>query len=115
MKKKICFDLDGTLCTNTWGKYKEAQPIEEAIKKVNELYDDNFEIVIWFFICYSQQKQKGFFLIGPLCVVCTFFVFFGTKTRGQKKVWLFWGILDGEKGNWKAKWKETIGFYQILI
>ena len=47
MKKKICFDLDGTLCTNTWGKYENAKPIEDAIKKVNELYDNNFEIIIF--------------------------------------------------------------------
>ena len=31
-------DLDGVLCTNTWGCYGEAEPIEDNISKVNELY-----------------------------------------------------------------------------
>ena len=45
--KIICFDLDGTLCTNTWGNYKQAQPLKKAIKKVNELYDSGFKIKIF--------------------------------------------------------------------
>lgn len=34
-----CFDIDGTLCTNTHGAYDTAQPFPERISIVNALYD----------------------------------------------------------------------------
>jgi D-sedoheptulose 7-phosphate isomerase len=40
MQKKIyCFDLDGTLCTNTFGEYESALPLKSVINKVNNLFD----------------------------------------------------------------------------
>ncbi len=42
----FCFDLDGTLCTNTNGDYKKAQPILDRIKKLNYLYDSGNTIKI---------------------------------------------------------------------
>ena len=33
------FDIDGTICSLTNGDYKEAEPFEERIEKINELYD----------------------------------------------------------------------------
>tara|TARA_R100000808_G_C2111827_1_gene125688 strand:+ start:94 stop:414 length:321 start_codon:yes stop_codon:yes gene_type:complete len=33
------FDIDGTICSNTNGKYEDAEPFKERIKKINELYD----------------------------------------------------------------------------
>ena len=24
--KRYCFDIDGTICTNTWGEYEDAEP-----------------------------------------------------------------------------------------
>ncbi len=33
-------DIDGTICTNTDGDYKNAKPIVERINKINKLYDD---------------------------------------------------------------------------
>jgi hypothetical protein len=33
------FDLDGTLCTNTYGEYEKAEPFYDRIKVVNSLYD----------------------------------------------------------------------------
>ena len=44
---KLCFDLDGTLCSNTYGDYKNAKPIYNSIKKVNNLYDDGHYILIF--------------------------------------------------------------------
>lgn len=44
--KVYCFDLDGTLCTNTNGKYKSAIPFEDRIKIVNDLYDEGNKIII---------------------------------------------------------------------
>lgn len=40
-----CFDLDGTLCTNTYGDYESAKPYLERISKVNELYNNNHIII----------------------------------------------------------------------
>ena len=44
--KTICFDLDGTLCSNTWGEYEKAVPYNNSIKKVNELYNNGNYIVL---------------------------------------------------------------------
>ena len=46
MNKTYCFDLDGTLCTLTDGKYEKAQPIIDRIQKVNKLYDEKNTIII---------------------------------------------------------------------
>lgn len=46
-KKKICFDLDGVICTNTFGDYDKAEPIPEAIKKINQLYNNGYYIIIF--------------------------------------------------------------------
>lgn len=45
--KSYCFDLDGTLCTNTEGEYAQALPLPERILKVNELYDKGNKILIY--------------------------------------------------------------------
>ena len=34
-----CFDLDGTLCTDTFGEYNNAEPLLERIDFVNKLYE----------------------------------------------------------------------------
>lgn len=34
-----CFDIDGTLCTNTDGAYESAEPFPVRIAKVNALYE----------------------------------------------------------------------------
>ena len=41
-----CFDLDGTLCTNTNGNYKDAKPYKDRISKVNSLFNDGHIIII---------------------------------------------------------------------
>jgi uncharacterized HAD superfamily protein len=40
-------DIDGTICTNTNGKYEKAVPFPSNIKKVNDLYDEGNEIIYW--------------------------------------------------------------------
>ncbi len=45
--EKYCFDLDGTLCTNTEGEYASAEPILKRISVVNKLYDGGHEITIF--------------------------------------------------------------------
>jgi hydroxymethylpyrimidine pyrophosphatase-like HAD family hydrolase len=39
------FDIDGTICTNSNGDYNAAEPFQERIKKVNELYDKGNKII----------------------------------------------------------------------
>jgi hypothetical protein len=43
---KYCFDLDGTLCTNSYPDYTKAQPILERIELVNLLYEQGHHITI---------------------------------------------------------------------
>ena len=37
--KIYVFDIDGTICTNTNGRYDEAVPYEDVVEKINKLYD----------------------------------------------------------------------------
>ena len=34
------FDIDGTICTNTYGKYETAIPFLKHIEKINSLYSE---------------------------------------------------------------------------
>jgi len=45
MKKlTYIFDIDGTICTDTKGKYEEAIPYLERIDRINQLYDNGHHI-----------------------------------------------------------------------
>ena len=57
--KKLCFDLDGTLCTNTNGLYHEAKPIKKAIDKVNLLYKEGFKIIIFTARFMGKNKENS--------------------------------------------------------
>lgn len=41
-----CFDLDGTICTNTEGAYETAGPDPEIVAVVNQLYAEGHTILI---------------------------------------------------------------------
>ena len=41
-----CFDIDGTLCTNTEGDYDSAQPFAERIVIVNRLFESGHRIIL---------------------------------------------------------------------
>ncbi len=41
-----CFDIDGTLCSDTQGNYPEATPCLEVISKLNKLYDAGHTIIL---------------------------------------------------------------------
>ena len=43
---RYVFDLDGTLCTSTESQYSAAEPIEQRIKFLNDLYDSGHHITI---------------------------------------------------------------------
>jgi hypothetical protein len=38
------FDIDGTICTNTNGKYSTAEPLQDRIDTINKLYDQGHTI-----------------------------------------------------------------------
>jgi len=42
---KYVIDIDGTICTNTEGKYAEALPHRDRIEMINLLYDKGHRIV----------------------------------------------------------------------
>ena len=45
--KTVCFDLDGTLCTNTNGAYDRAEPFPWAIERLNRLADAGHRIIVF--------------------------------------------------------------------
>lgn len=64
------FDLDNTLCVTDGSNYLSATPIQDRIKKVNELYDNGNTIIIetargcvsgknWFYLTVDQLKSWG--------------------------------------------------------
>ncbi|MHB8466657.1 MAG: hypothetical protein ACYDD7_17710 [Acidimicrobiales bacterium] len=42
-----CFDIDGTLCTNTYGDYDSAEPFPRSIARINRLYDLGHTILLY--------------------------------------------------------------------
>ena len=54
---RYCFDIDGTVCNNTWGKYEEAVPIGDRISVVNRLYDEGNHII--YFTARGMGTCKG--------------------------------------------------------
>ena len=68
--KNYNFDIDGTLCTNTFGNYQSAEPNFERIKIVNNLYKDGHKInlftargtttgIDWYELTSQQLKKWG--------------------------------------------------------
>ena len=45
--KTYCFDIDGTICQNTFGEYELAEPIEERIQFINKLFESGCEIIMF--------------------------------------------------------------------
>lgn len=44
---RYCIDIDGTLCTNTWGEYERAEPRQAMIDWVRRLHAAGHEIVLF--------------------------------------------------------------------
>ncbi len=42
-----CFDIDGTLCTDTGGKYASAEPHPQIIAQVNALFTQGHRIILY--------------------------------------------------------------------
>lgn len=41
-----CFDIDGTLCTNTEGRYEEAKPLPAIVERVRALHAAGHRIIL---------------------------------------------------------------------
>ena len=42
--KNFCFDIDGTICTNTYGEYDKAIPYKKRIEKINSLFKNGHTV-----------------------------------------------------------------------
>jgi len=47
IKKTYIIDIDGTVCTNTYGEYESAKPFSSRIEKINKLYEEGHTIIYW--------------------------------------------------------------------
>ena len=56
-KVTYVFDIDGTVCTNTYGDYEKAAPFLERIKKVNQLYDEGH--TVFFLTARGMGRHKN--------------------------------------------------------
>ena len=45
--KTYVFDIDGTICTNTFGEYEKAKPFYERIKIINNLFEKGNKIIMF--------------------------------------------------------------------
>tara|TARA_R110000851_G_scaffold333049_2_gene510901 strand:+ start:9732 stop:10097 length:366 start_codon:yes stop_codon:yes gene_type:complete len=55
--KTYVFDIDGTICTDTYGEYEKAEPLPHRIEKVNELYDNDHTIIL--FTARGMGRTEG--------------------------------------------------------
>ena len=64
--KIICFDIDGVICNNTWGKYEEAKPNKIVINKINELFNKGYTIKIFTarYMGMSNEVQEDAYKMG---------------------------------------------------
>lgn len=51
------FDIDGTICNNTFGNYDQAKPFIERIKIINKLHSEGNKIV--FFTARGMNTFNG--------------------------------------------------------
>ena len=52
---KICFDIDGTICTNTNGEYAKAEPFPVRIEIIQTLISEGYEIIF----CTARGSETG--------------------------------------------------------
>ena len=68
--KIYAFDIDGTICTNTYGDYELAKPYKERIDSINKLYDEGSTIKMftargsttkkdWYEFTFNQLTNWG--------------------------------------------------------
>ena len=75
--KRLVVDIDGTICTNTLGDYRNAAPFPERIAAVNELYDNGFRIT--YFTARGMGRYKNSVILS--------YIHFYLQTRQQLNQW----------------------------
>lgn len=58
LKKKYCFDIDGVICQTNLSDYKKSKPIRKAIKKINSLYLEGHQIIIFTSRFMGRNKEN---------------------------------------------------------
>tara|TARA_B100000035_G_scaffold80228_1_gene67242 strand:- start:560 stop:919 length:360 start_codon:yes stop_codon:yes gene_type:complete len=65
--KKICFDIDGVICTlSNDNIYSKSKPIKKNIKLINQLYKKNYEIILFTsrFMGRNKENSKKAYKMG---------------------------------------------------
>lgn len=114
--KKLCFDLDGVICKTRKNDYKNSKPIKKAIKKINDLYDSGFIIIIFTARFMGRNEDKVNKAIKQ-----------GLKlTKNQLNLWgvkhhkLIMGkpsydiIVDDKAHNFDSKWYKSNLFRKLI-
>ena len=57
--KIFAFDIDGTICTNTYGNYELAKPYKDRIQSINKLYREGHTIK--FFTARGSTTKKDWY------------------------------------------------------
>ena len=57
-RKKICFDIDNTICWTQKNNYIKSKPNKNALKKINELYDNGYYIIIFTSRFMGRNNEK---------------------------------------------------------
>ena len=58
--KKICFDIDGVICTlSNDNIYSKSKPIKKNIKLINQLYKKNYEIILFTSRFMGRNKENS--------------------------------------------------------
>ena len=86
--KRYCFDIDGTICTNTWGDYDNAIPNYQRINFVNSLYDAGNHVI------YFTARGMGRFGDDP--------------NAGVKASALLFDLTEQQLKDWGCKYHELI-------
>ncbi len=76
-KLRLVVDIDGTICTNTGGDYRNAVPFPDRILKLNELHDSGVKIT--YFTARGMGRTNN--------SVALSYLRFYVLTRKQLKNW----------------------------
>jgi hypothetical protein len=106
-KKKLCFDLDGVICTTFKKRYFTAKPKKKIIKLINELYKKNTIIV--FTARFMGRNKENIYKAKKMGYKKTYNQL---KNWGLKFHYLYFGkpsydIFVDDKGyNFNNNWSE---------
>ena len=66
MKKIICFDIDGVICTTNKSEYHKSKPKKKIIKFINSLFENGYEIKIFTarYMGRSSEDAKKVYKLG---------------------------------------------------